>query len=81
MPEPSPKKPGVEMTDGQSIANKLASRQLMGVKPVQKGREMIKHRNRRLLWKRKLDVMYFIFFAIHLPVMLGMTLQTPHSLQ
>lgn len=43
-----------------------------GRKPVQKNREMIKHQNRRLLWERKLDVLYFIFFVIHLPVMLGM---------
>lgn len=63
--------PGVEMTDGQSIAT---SRQLIGVKPVQKDTEM---KNRRLLWERKLDVLYFIFFLIHLPVMLGTTPQHP----
>lgn len=74
MSEPS-LKPVVEMTDGQSIANRRISRQLIGVKPVQKDREMIRHQNRRLLWERKLDVLYFIFFVIHLPVMLGTTPQ------
>lgn len=60
------------MTDGQSILNKRTSRQLIGVKAVQKDREMIQHLNKRHLWERKLDVLYFVFFAIHLPVMLGM---------
>lgn len=67
MPEPS-LTPIVKMTDGQTIGNKRISRHLIGAKPVQKNMAMTQHQNRRLLWERKVDMLYFFFFVIHLPV-------------